>query len=250
MSLKRLSTAGRRRIRRLAKSVQRRRKIFCLAMQRTGTTSFGDFCENELGLERRGWGDALRNNWTEKWYEGRYEEIFRSIDFRSGEVFEDAPWFCLDLLPVLFRRFRDAQFVLIKRPPDDWFRSMFSHSGGASLGNTRIHAYRYGRESEVGAGTPRYNGLQLIGCQELYKASYARHTEDVIQYFEMHDRSRLLVVELDDPSKFRRVAKFLGYPDIEYKEYHSNRTRAWTNESDVLDLDEGVSGASSLVGRR
>ena len=134
-----------RRLQRIAafqagKLPMRERKVFCIAMQRTGTTSFGQFCANELGLVHRGFEASIANGWTRSWMNGDYERVFRSPDFLTGEVFEDDPWWCPRFYELLAERFPESRFVLITRDENAWFRSMLAHSNGRTPGRSYLSA--------------------------------------------------------------------------------------------------------------
>jgi hypothetical protein len=208
----------------------RDRKVFCIGMQRSGTTSFGNFCRDELGLTRRGFGISIANGWTRAWMANDHERIFSSPDFRTGEVFEDDPWWCPRFYEVLAARFPEAKFVLITRDEDKWFRSLRAHSGGRSPGHTDLHAAIYGRQAEFEAlkasGRPfrkiNWQGLPLEGQDALYKAAYRAHAEAARDFFARKAPDRLLDIRLEDPDKFRKVAVFLGFPDRAYADVHAN----------------------------
>ena len=206
-------------------------KVFCIGMQRSGTTSFGNFCEAELGLARRGFDISIANEWTRAWMEGDHERIFASADFRTGEVFEDDPWWSPHFYEVLSRRFPDARFVLITRDEDAWFRSLLAHSNGRSPGHTDLHAAMYGREAdfralldEPGGSFKRKNwqGLSLEGRDAFYKEAYRAHAEAARAFFAREAPERFLDIRLEDPEKFRKVAVFLGYPDRVYPDIRVN----------------------------
>ena len=42
----------------------------------------------------RGWPADEKNNWSTNWYEGAYEDIFSSVDFRSANAFEEFSLVC------------------------------------------------------------------------------------------------------------------------------------------------------------
>lgn len=203
--------------------------VFCLGMQRSGTTSFGDFCSQHVGLTRRGFDYSIANEWTRAWMEGDFERIFASPDFRTGEIFEDDPWWCPGFYETLSVRFPAAKFVLITRDPDRWFRSLLAHSNGRSPGHTDLHAAIYGREAELEAlrrsGRPwrkvNWQGLSLVGCDAHYKARYRAHTEACRTFFA-DKPGRFLEIELEDPEKFRKVAVFLGREDRAYPDVRVN----------------------------
>ncbi len=208
--------------------------VFCIGMQRSGTTSFGNFCADTLGLKRRGFDISIANEWTRAWMEGRHERIFASPDFRTTQVFEDDPWWCPDYYKVLAPRFPGAKFVLITRDSAKWFRSLKAHSGGKSLGHTDLHVAIYGRADEFEAlkadarksGIPfkkiNWQGLSLEGWDDHYKAAYEAHTAAATAWFAEHAPDRFLHIDLDDPDKFRKVAVFLGYEDKEYADVRVN----------------------------
>src|SRR5215211_3062656 len=67
-------------------------RVFCLSMQRTGTTSVGKFFR-DFGFRWAGWPADQQNDWSGAWYDGNYEKIFSSPAFQSANAFEDSPWF-------------------------------------------------------------------------------------------------------------------------------------------------------------
>ena len=119
-------------------------KIFCISVQRTGTTSVGQFFRDH-NFRVATWNDSRKNNWTLNWIKGDHKRIFESRDFKLNQVFEDDPWWCLDFYKILFHRFPNAKFILIERDADRWFDSMVSHSNGKTLGNTHQHTLLYNR---------------------------------------------------------------------------------------------------------
>src|SRR4051812_25436491 len=98
-------------------------------MQRSGTTSVGEFFMH-FGYKVATWGVGGRNKWDYLWYIGDYERIFNSEDFKSHEVFEDAPWWLPGFYKILYHCFPDSKFVLLTRESQSWFESMKKHSGG------------------------------------------------------------------------------------------------------------------------
>ena len=122
-------------------------KVFCISMQRTGTTSVGKFFR-DFGFRWAGWPSDQKNNWSDRWYDGAYEDIFSSEDFVNANAYENSPWWLPDFYKVLYQRFSNAKFILFTRDPDAWFASMLSHSGGEIIGKSKIHCKVYRRELE------------------------------------------------------------------------------------------------------
>ena len=206
-------------------------KLFCIGMQRSGTTSTGDFCESELRLRRRGYKISNTRGWTRAWYEGRLQDVFDDPVFRSGEVFDDDPWWCPSVYKILAERFETTKFVIFTRPADEWFRSLASHSGGRSPGFTDIHAKIYGRERDferVKGNSYReedykWNGLCLSGFEQHYMDVYLRYISGVHNFFKKNAPDRLLSLRLSDSEKFKKLAVFLGYPEREYPDFGAKR---------------------------
>ena len=120
-------------------------RIFCISMQRSGTTSVGDFFSS-FGYPVARNSIAWKNKWSKHWYNGDYDSIFSSKEFNSYQVFEDDPWWLPEFYKVLYHKFPNAKFILLTRDSESWFNSMLSHSKGKTLGNTKLHCKIYRRE--------------------------------------------------------------------------------------------------------
>jgi len=103
-------------------------KIFCVSMQRNGTTSVGAFFLAASKFRVARYNYSWENQWTYKWSIGDYESIFNSSKFRSCQAYEDDPWWLPDFYRVLNYRFPNSKFILFYRDSDAWFNSMMSHS--------------------------------------------------------------------------------------------------------------------------
>lgn len=190
--------------------------IFCISMQRSGTTSVGDWLQAH-GLPRAGWPVSNRNQWTRQWMNGDFEGIFASEDFRKTTVFEDDPWWCPEFYRYLAHRFPEARFVLLERDPASWFQSLCAHSAGRNPGYTDLHCKIYRREDDLarlraqGADVTAWNLLDVTAHSAHYQAIYSRHGEEVRAFFAQAPE-RLFHGQLDDPGVFDRLRSFLGLP--------------------------------------
>jgi hypothetical protein len=180
-------------------------RVFCVSMQRSGTTSVGDWLEAH-GLSRAGSPTAVRRSWTRLWFEGRYEEIL-----------EDDPWWCPGFHRHLAARFPDAKFILLTRDPDDWFASLCHHGGGMNPGWTDIHARIYGREAELQellrdrpeADPAAWGLLSIVEHADHYKRMYERHVADVQDCFAAAPE-RLFRADLESADTFPEICDFVG----------------------------------------
>jgi hypothetical protein len=211
-------------------------KIFCISMQRNGTTSVGDFLADH-GYRVARWGDSRSNRWTYKWHIGDYESIFKSLAFRSFQAFEDDPWWMPDFYRVLNHRFPNAKFILFYRDPDKWFDSMKKHSQGKTLGNTYRHCRVYRRMTEYYEkidSDPNFcpalndeidNLLTLDeSIREHYKKIYFEYNREAIEFFKKHGPEKLFHARLEDESKWKDLGDFLGIKVKSDYNVHSNRS--------------------------
>lgn len=191
-------------------------KIFCVSMQRSATTSVGDWLEAH-GFTRAGSPTSVRLGWTRMWMQGAYDAIFSSKEFVESDVFEDDPWWCPDFFKVVADRFPDARFILLERDPATWFDSMCHHSGGRNPGWTDIHARIYGREPDLKdlmsrkpsltADTPGL--LSIVGLRDHYQSIYKHHIEAVKDWFSTRP-GRLFHQRLENPGVFEGICEFVG----------------------------------------
>ncbi len=209
-------------------------KIFCISVQRTGTTSVGAFFKH-YDYRVAGWPVSGANAWGYHWYNGDFESIFSSGDFRLHQVFEDDPWWLPDFYKVVYHRFPNAKFILFTRDSDSWFASMMKHSGGRTIGNTRLHCKMYRREKEF------YHRLDydvnfkpherdeeklmwLTGMGSHYKAIYELHNREVVQFFNRVSPGSLFVGRLEDPDKWRKLGEFVGIDVHAIVDVHVNKS--------------------------
>lgn len=209
-------------------------KIFCISVQRTGTTSVGEFFRQH-NYRVATWGISRKNDWTVNWFKGDYEKIFDSLDFRTSQVFEDDPWFCLDFYKVLFHRFPNSKFVLVERDADKWFNSMLSHSNGKTLGNTHLHTIIYQRLSEfyeTGLNeTNLYSSKidNLLPLNEAHRKHYTNiynlRNREVKTFFELFGKDRLINVRLEDDDKWQKIGAFFNIKVAKDYEVHANKSK-------------------------
>ncbi|WP_319574711.1 sulfotransferase [uncultured Desulfobacter sp.] len=224
---------GRRFKRFLNSKIISSKKIFCISMQRTGTTSVGGFFK-QFDYNTMGWPQCVKNNWHRLWYDGNYEAIFSSWDFKTGKVFEDSPWWHPEFYRVLFHRFPRSKFILFTRDPDKWFASMLSHSSGNVLGNPGRHCKIYRREwdyyslfesDSVSSNNNNINKMQLAGKEQHYKELYNLHNKEVVDFFNKFSPDSLFTCNLEDQQKWIKLGKFIGIDVPADVEVHMNKSK-------------------------
>lgn len=203
-------------------------------MQRTGTTSVGNFFSH-FGFSVSRWSDSKKSQWSKLWYEGDLESIFKSDYFKSTQLFEDGPWWFPDFYKILYHRFPNSKFILFTRDSESWFKSMLSHSNGQTLGNTKIHSKVYRREKEFYEALETNNNskllkdnsqikLSLIGFEQHYRNLYEIRNKEIIAFFEKHNPNRLIHCDLSDVNKWQKLGSFLKIDVPKNFEVHSNKS--------------------------
>ena len=210
-------------------------RVFCISMQRTGTTSTGDFLADH-GYSVAGWPVSNYYNWPYNYSIGNYEAIFNSPAFQAYNAFEDSPWYHPGMYKKLYDRFPSSKFILFERDSDEWFDSMVRHSGGKTPGNTFRHCQVYNRLPEFYKKLANDNNfhpslnesdnlMSLQGKRKHYIKVYKNYNDEVITFFENANPERLFTANLKDPDKWKRLGDFLGVSvDKNYKK-HSNKSR-------------------------
>ena len=216
-------------------NIIRPKKIFCISMQRTGTTSVGGFFKH-YNYYTMGWPQCVKNDWHRLWYNGNYEKIFSSWDFKTGQVFEDSPWWHPEFYKVLFHRFPKSKFILLTRDPDKWFASMVSHSSGNVLGGPIRHCKIYRREWDFyslfdtdsissKSGESVNKEMNLAEKEQHYKEIYTLHNKEVIDFFNEFSPNSLFTCRIEDKQKWVKLGNFVGIDVHSDFEVHLNKSK-------------------------
>lgn len=208
-------------------------KIFCVSLQRTGTTSTGQFFKDH-GYLVATYSVSKKNLWTLSHTQGDYEKVFKSKEFINSQVFEDDPWWLNDFYKVLYHRFPKSKFILLERDPNKWFDSMVTHSKGRTLGNTHIHCAQYQRLGEFHETASGYenaytnivdNALPLGEEQrEHYTNFYEVRNKEVKLFFQRHDMRRLFNARLEDNGLWQKMGHFFRINVENGYSVHLNRS--------------------------
>jgi len=214
------------------KDIKIKGKIFCVSMQRSGTTSVGKFLEQWLNHVTNPMNREQR--WPRKWFDGNFEAIINDPVFQKGEVFEDAPFWFPEFYKYLYHRVPGSRFILLHRDSDSWFKSMVRHSHGYAPGVTDIHAKVYRREDGfewLQQNIPGFENfpvkaMTLFDQADKYKKAYERHTREVEKFFALHDPDALFSAKLSDPDVWTNLSDWLNLPKQGGKSMHSHAHKA------------------------
>ena len=182
-------------------------KIFCIGLNKTGTTSIGDAFKI-LGYARFGWRPGVSGPLVMRWHEGKFDPFLRVI--REHEAFEDLPW------PLVYReiesRFENARFILTTRAGEDvWLRSIQKH---IKRGSNWVGHYLI------------YGSYDPVADAEMYLNRYRRHNAEVREYFAARPE-KLLEMCFEHGDGWEKLCRFLAVetvPDVPFP--HANASKS------------------------
>ena len=189
-----------------------RQKVFCIGMNKTGTTSLKRSLK-DLGYEVGNQLNAERL--LIDYRKGDFDSIIKYC--KTAEVFQDVPFSLPGTYKKVDKEFPNSKFILtIRDSPEQWFQSLANfHS--KLFGKGKIPTIENLKESEyVYTGyifqvltslssklkSDPYNKKILTDCYTIYN-------DEVITYFKNRTND-LLVINLSEPDSYSRLLKFLG----------------------------------------
>lgn len=187
-------------------------KFFYLGMQRCGTKSFGDFFRKN-GFQVFSWNENVKYKISDLYWEGKWLDILESGIFEKYDVFEDGPFYFPKFARFLANYVKKSRFVYFHRPPDDWYKSMITHTNGLTLGQIRRHAFNYDRLEEMEFlkhnldNFDEITRLPMIGMKEHYTRLYRRHQLQISALFDDFNVKQFFAESLYDELKFDKMAK-------------------------------------------
>ncbi len=187
-------------------------KIFCIGMNKTGTTTL------RYTLQEHGFkvGDeSVAQRYMEDY---AVRDLSGLIRFCKGaDAFQDAPFSCWHTFIILDQAFPGSKFILTERNnAEEWYGSLL-----------RFHSKRFGKDGRVptaedlrnakrGEGRSPYANFKLrfgvsdsnMYDKELLTDYYELHNRMVKDYFRF--RNDLLVLNLEEEDSYRRFCRFLN----------------------------------------
>lgn len=179
-------------------------KIFCIGMNKTGTTSIGDAL-SILGYRRFGWKPSISSGLTLRWHEGNIDKF---VDIsKEYDVFEDIPW------PFVYKEMYDlypnAKFILTERTTtESWLISIQKH---ISRGQNWVGHYLI------------YGSYNPVSDASKYMARYVEHNKEVKDFFK-DKPGALLEMCFERGDGWEKLCPFLGVDSLPSEAFpHSNQ---------------------------
>ncbi len=209
------------------KKYSKRKKVFCIGRNKTGTTSMKILFE-ELGLPvgRQRLFELLVKDWAIH----DYKKIIHEVKFK-GVAFQDVPFSLPNTYKILDQEFPNSKFILtIRDSPEIWYNSLISFHSKV-FGNGKIPT-----KSDLQNCKYVYKGwmwdlnrlLYDTPEDDIYNKSilmkqYADYNASVIEYFK-DKPEKLLVVNIKKHDALLKIAQFLGVKKIIDKMPWENKT--------------------------
>lgn len=202
-----------------------RHKIFCIGLNKTGTTSLGYLFEkNGITVAKQYEGELLFKAYLNR----DFSKIVKYCKKSKATVFQDIPFSLPHTFPFLFDAFPNSKFILtIRDTPEKWYDSLVKfHSD--FYNNGRPLTKEILKESEYvykGWSWEVMNDVFFRDYDVLYDKKslidiYTNHIKSVEHFFRNH-KERLLIVNLSVEGDFKRLCDFLkitikdaGFPKI------------------------------------
>jgi len=182
-------------------------KVFCIGLNKTGTTSFGTALE-WFGYHKFGWRGGQTGESHQlimDYFAGRKESLIYAA--YKHNVMEDIPW------PLMFREFEEhfpnAKFVLtVRKTPEIWLDSIQRHITNDYVGHRLIY----------GHSMPKKN-------PQAYLDKYNTHNAEVVDYFA-DKPGKLLKMCFEEGDGWGKLLPFLGLKGTPVADFpHRNKGR-------------------------
>ena len=191
---------------------QRRKKVFCIGFNKTGTTSLG-FALSILGVQvgDQTEGESLIEDWARR-------DFRRLIDYcRSADAFQDVPFSLPYTYAVLDHAFPGSKFILTeRRNGDEWFDSLtrfhtklFDNGRLPNKADMLAFGYHapgwFWRAHQLAFNVDESN----LYDRAHYVAQYECHSRQVRDYF-LHRTGDLLILNVANPNAMNDLCEFVG----------------------------------------
>ena len=222
----RIASKSMRLINRFVNRKKIKRKVFCIGLHKTGTTSLSDLAR------KYGYKATHSTNWIFDPMKLEKFEFFCD----GGSHFDGINEFDFE---YLFYKYPDSLFILQTRDTKKWVISKLKHAGWDD--KTLIEP---NDKSKINHNDWRYKSLLTIEKFIEHKNNYEKK---VVNFFNKNDHIRLLIIDITDRRnqlrELERLVRFLGMRSVTRVALkHKNRSKSGTKLSKrVLDfIDEKI----------
>ncbi|MDN3725276.1 sulfotransferase [Aequorivita sp. SDUM287046] len=188
-------------------------KIFCIGLNKTGTTSLGMFLEQQGSLvESQRKGELLLKDYFDR----NFNAIINHCKKSHSVVYQDVPFSLPLTYPHLDNAFPESKFILtIRENSDVWFESILKfHSD--FYNNGKIPTYESLKNSKYvypGWSWKLMHDVFINDKSEMYSKNefvdvYENHVESVKNYFK-NNPDKLLIIDVSKNDDLLKLCKWL-----------------------------------------
>lgn len=215
--------------------VFRKQKVFCIGMNKTGTTSL----EREmidLGFIP---GSQMRGTRMIREYGKRDFRPMRRLA-RSAQFFQDAPFSFPYTYVVMDQYFPNSKFILtVRDSPEQWYNSLLRFMGTLWGEDGKPPTVEELKQASGPWRGIRYETMKTLlnldddkrFDEETLKAGYVTHNQQVIDYFK-HRPDDLLVLNVAEPGAYKKLCEFLDVKPKKEEFVWKNKTSELTSLKD------------------
>lgn len=193
-------------------SVLGKPKIFCIGLNKTGTTSLKAFF-SKLGYKVGEQHEA--ESLLKEVLNGNYLSLFKHIE--KAQFFQDYPFSAPNAYKLLDQKYPDAKFILsVRNSPEDWYRSLvkfhslkFNNGDFPTVNSLKSANYIYkGWIWEFLTKVYGFKEDEKIYDKDFLINLYKTHIIDVKEYFKGRE-DKLLIINLQEIDGVERIYDFL-----------------------------------------
>lgn len=204
-----------------------KRKIFCIGLNKTGTTSL-----NKV-MQDLGYVSGNQHKAEKLLYAWAARDFKKIINYcYSAQFFQDIPFSLPYTYIGLDQAFPGSKFILtIRDSPDEWYNSLIAFHAKLWGKNSRIPTKEDLKNSYYGKKGWPWEANRLIFDtpeMDLYNKEYLtefyiQHNKNITEYFR-HRPGDLLILNVAEKQAFTKLCDFLGEENMEKEFPWENKT--------------------------
>lgn len=189
--------------------------VFCIGMNKTGTTSLGTFLENEgFRVLKQNKGELLLSDYINN----DFDKIIKLCRKSDADVFQDVPFSLPKTYKYLSKAFPESKFILtIRNSPQEWYNSILKfHSEFFNKGekpteeSLKNSDYVYKGWIWDLMNTVFFDNNPDLYNEDLFISKYNDYIEDIKNFFKGKDEKRLIIINLSEPNGIKKLCNFLN----------------------------------------
>lgn len=193
------------------KHIEKEKKVFCIGMSKTGTTSMGTLFEDlQYRVCRGNWNNNVTNFLCSCYHYGDVDEIINITKY--FDAFEDAPWGGTEIYKELVEIYPKAYFILTYRDTDKWYKSyinMYLQFDG-NLNTTMETMRSFGSYGNFLFFRNIFVIDNLANNENKIKDYYNNYNEEVRAFFKEGNYNFLDIDITKDNISLNKISNFLN----------------------------------------